>query len=179
MKKRATTGWRITAVCILLAVCACACAGCRGTGSVLDYQAHAMTLILSYEAGGIPVTAEAVMAAGGAGRDVRLTILTPSDAFPAAYVREGGVTLAEREGLRIPVSDLTEALSPISLFEIPADARVSEIKRGDTGRTVTLTAGDAVYTLFFPSGATVPATLSREDADGYRKVTVERVVSVT
>lgn len=151
-----------------------ACGG--GAADLLSYQERPLRLVLSFETGGVTVRAELTLGerpAGGGARDATLTYLSPENLSGITYTRAGGKATVRLGEETFPVGDAPLAVT--ALFDIPKDARVTDIVREDSGeRRATLTAGDSVYTLLFAVGEDRPRALSRRTGDtDYLAATVE------
>ncbi len=147
---------------------------CGGSArELLSYQKEAHDLLVSYEAGGIPIQAHLVLGEGERERSMRLTILSPEEAAGVTFVREGARLYAEHEGTEVPMQDLTRATTPLSFFSIPATASVTSVEKGTNGsRTAVLADGDVTWTLVFPRGGHVPCELSRTEGNTYRHISL-------
>ena len=150
---------------------------CGGeAANLLSYQEPPLRLVLSFETGGVTVRAELALGErreGGGARDATLTYLAPENLSGIIYTRAGGETTVRLGGESFPVGDTP--LSVTALFDIPRDARVTDIVREDSGeRRATLASGAYVYTLLFAPGEDRPRSLSRRMGDtDYLTATVE------
>lgn len=155
---------------------------CGGEAAeLLTYQESPLRLVLSFETGGLTVRAELMLGErreGGA-RDATLTYLAPENLSGIIYTRAGGETTVRLGEAIFPVGDTPLAVA--ALFDIPRDARVTDIVREDAGeRRATLASGAYVYTLLFAPGEDRPRSLSRRMGDtDYLAATVEEYLPVT
>ena len=167
----------LAAISLFLLLCVLSFTACGGeAATLLSYQEQPLRLVLSFETGGVTVRAELTLGErprGGGERDATLTYLSPENVSGMTYTRAGGETTVRLGEEIFPVGDAPLAVA--ALFDIPSDARVTDIVREDSGeRRATLTAGECVYTLLFAAGEDRPRALSRRTGDtGYLAATVE------
>ncbi len=161
-----------TAILFLIAVLlASASCGASAKG-ILAYQSQEMHLDITYEAGGMQMTAALTLAAGGIDRDMTLAVLSPEEAAGITFTRRGNHLTASDGTHTLPLTDLASATAPLAFFTIPESATVTDIQRTEAGRTVTLQSDGVVWQLCFSPNGHIPYHIDRTEGDRYREIEI-------